>query len=96
MSKRNILFTALVAAAFAAPGAFAQEVDQQALRDAEQAAQQAAAAATAAEQQAEEAVTQADEAEATVDQAEADAWQAEEEEDMTPEKMAACMEALGF
>ena len=23
-------------------------------------------------------------------------WQAEEEEDMTPEKMAACMEALGF
>ena len=26
----------------------------------------------------------------------ADAWQAQEEEEMTPEKMSACMEALGF
>ena len=26
----------------------------------------------------------------------ADAWQAQEEEEMTPEKMSACMEMLGF
>ena len=45
MSKRNILFSALIAAAFAAPSAFAQEVDDQALTDAQRAAQQAAEAA---------------------------------------------------
>lgn len=85
MTKRNMLFTALIAAAFAAPGAFAQEVDDQALRDAERAAQQAAEAAAAADVQAGEAEVQADEAEAAADAAAqdttADEWPTEEEEE---------------
>jgi len=86
MTKRNILFTALIAAAFAAPSAFAQEVDEQALRDAETAAQQAAEAADAAEVQADEADAQADEAEAaaeeaTTDDAATDEWPVEDEEE---------------
>jgi len=86
MTKRNILFTALIAAAFAAPSAFAQEVDEQALRDAETAAQQAAEAADAAEVQADEADAQADEAEAAADEATTDAaateeWPVEDEEE---------------
>lgn len=88
MTKRNILFTALIAAAFAAPSAFAQEVDDQAVRDAERAAQQAAEAseaADAAETQADEAQVQADQAEAAADEAAdeaaTDEWPVEEEEE---------------
>ena len=85
MTKRNMLFTALIAAAFAAPSAFAQEVDAQALRDAEVAAQQAAEAAEAAETSATEAEVQADEAETAADEATeetaADEWPVEEEEE---------------
>src|SRR5690606_29742209 len=85
MSKRNILFTALIAAAFAAPSAFAQEVDDQAVRDAERAAQQAAEAADAAEaaeQQFDTAAVEAQEAEAAAeDAATADEWPVQEEEE---------------
>lgn len=85
MTKRNILFTALIAAAFAAPSAFAQEVDAQAVRDAERAAQQAAEAADAAEANAAEAEVQAEEAETAADEATeetaADEWPVEEEEE---------------
>src|SRR5690606_7968314 len=85
MSKRNILFTALIAAAFAAPSAFAQEVDDQAVRDAERAAQQAAEAADAAEaaeQQSDTAAVEAQEAEAAAeDAATADEWPVQEEEE---------------
>lgn len=85
MSKRNILFTVLIAAAFAAPSAFAQEVDDQAVRDAERAAQQAAEAADAAEaaeQQSDTAAAEAREAEAAAeDAATADEWPVQEDEE---------------
>jgi hypothetical protein len=92
MKKHSILMTALVGVALAAPAAFAQEVDQDALRDAERAAAQASQAADAAEtraQQAEQDAWSADrQAQQAQQQAEAAQWEAqraqpieEEEED---------------